>query len=330
MNLNNSKMKKEQRYLYAPTMLLNGLIENPEAVLTDILIYGIYYNSKRMKFDTYDTDEYLISQFVYDCARNGYSIPTYLINRLDELDFADYLMDGPEGMFNSKGIFEPDEIIREIKELSKDNESILDDILEYSRVRASIDFFDLKEYLNYIGITIEDIIIRGGEIELHTPSKETFIRANKDKLIEFRDNDKEERDLVMLAVSLSVRSIIGQNRGHCKTTQDEIFARAFGYSTAKKLPLNPTGSYKNYTSKNRKKRTNILNNLQKDWNIRYYTNSTGLRGTYVIDLYKTTYDDFMTKLMKQKYKLEIIEKEKKEIEKRVEQEILSKYNIKKK
>ena len=34
--------------------------------------------------------------------------------------------------------------------------------------------------------------------------------------------------------------------------------------------------------------------------------------------------------MKQKYKLEIIEKEKKEIEKRVEQEILSKYNIKKK
>ena len=53
----------------------------------------------------------------------------------------------------------------------------------------------------------------------------------------------------MFAVSLSVRSIIGQNRGHCKTTQDEIFARAFGYSTAKKVPLNPTGSYKNYTQR---------------------------------------------------------------------------------
>lgn len=140
MNFNDSKMKKEQRYLYAPTKLLTGLLEEPKAVLTDILIYGIYYNSQKMKFDTYDKENYLIAQFIYDYVKNINLIPEFLTDSLEELDFeADFVEKGKIG-FDNEGNFDADEEIRRIKELSNDNSCLLDSIFEYSRVKVSIDF----------------------------------------------------------------------------------------------------------------------------------------------------------------------------------------------
>ncbi len=134
----------------------------------------------------------------------------------------------------------------------------------------------MKYAMAFYGLTndIQSTIQQGSMIVDSIPKGEPWPMINRDLVIEFRDNDKTEHDLVQLSAYIAIRSILGKDRC-CKTNKKHLHARMFGFNTYMDLiksELNPIikALGTKYSPDNRYRWDNLLMDLQLYWDILIY------------------------------------------------------------
>lgn len=167
---------------------------------------------------------------------------------------------------------------------------------------------------------------QGKKIAETIPPKEPIPMMNKEKLFEYRDQNKSEYELLKFAVNIGMRSILG-TKSYCLTNKNMIFSRAFGYKDIKQLEENKKkiGEYyelyfdKKKPGKVRYHTNKILDEIEvENWNLYKYSNNS-IRGIYIAKKRSIKIEKLieMAKERNKKYRIKAIKYYKSEIEKRV-------------
>lgn len=298
----------KERYLCVPVSLLQNLIIKPNEVLNNIIDYGVYYFSQTQdlkKTDpNFNLEEYLVKQFLYVYYRKTETIPINLLNKFEKyVEIGDILLDEDYNGFHGAE-FNPELEIENIFEIFGKDEDFKKELFDFAKSIATY---------SYLGITgnIENTIKRAKKIEKEIPDHSPMVMIKKDKVFEFRDENKTEFELMTFAVYLGIRSILGK-KSYCKTTKDLILARAFGFRNKTELEKNKPELYLKYSK--RYQIDKLLNAVESEWNIHLYS-SNKMRGIYVSNKNKISLEKLITiaEEKNKKNKIEQLKNKKKQI-----------------
>jgi len=320
---------KDKPYFYIPIMLMRDFVTEPKKCMTDAIIYGLYAPAKKLTFDSgYKSENhYLISQFLYAYNREREHIPQSIITKIDHF-IERKMWEDNYNDFDFEG-FNPDNEVDDFKQLFKEDATLEDEVLEFSRVRANIQYFDFEDYIYKSDITIADIITRGKVIENSIPLRHPKVMVNKHYIMGFREMKKaKERQLVKFAVVVGILSILGKRKGWMQTSKEHIFTRAFGYNTKKDMPATPPKMYTKYFTETIS--TNILNEVEKEWHVHAYR-KTRMKGTFIARKEHVTRKRLVTEVTMKKNAYKILKAKDAEYEQEAIAElnrIINKPNIK--
>jgi hypothetical protein len=168
-----------------------------------------------------------------------------------------------------------------------------------------------------------DLILKNGErISSNVNEKEPFVMAKTKLILEFRDKDKSEQQLLLFASYCAIKSILG-TKDIVKTNKALILSRMFGYRSTKDLPTNlqSNGVFLKYC--NRYHMDKLISMLEMNWKVKTYSRYT--RGLYVSIGSKISLSQLIeyAESTKNKNKLNALKKEKQ----RLSAEIRSKQKL---
>ncbi len=258
-------MKTEEKYLQFPLFLLRNLFIDKHKTINDIFKYGIYKYSKTVKYELYEVARQLM--YVY------YRLTSYLPNDLLEclekhIDDGEIVLDEDYNGFSGSE-FNPEQEIECLLKLFDADEDFK---------AKSIELYQIKIAYKNLGFTpIYNFSLKGSKvIELLIPDKEVMPMVSKSLLLDFRDNNKTEYELIQFAAYISVRSIIGKNKFY-GATKMRIIRRMFGYKgeddLPDKLPIKINLLFDKYVQRHHWEK--IRNILEKNWNVMFYSNNLG-------------------------------------------------------
>lgn len=261
-------MSTSKQYFFIPVCLFRDMAVNRVEVIENMIHYGVYHYAMTANFNEHT----LLSKFIYAALRKKQTIPIEIVSKIEKIDGDLFLSD--DFAFNSSGYFEPDEELMEfLDSLFERDDTLKNDVLEFAKVSASLDFYGLTS-------DIGKIIKFGRFVDNNIPNGYPRANVRRDKLFEFYNNDKSERELIKYAVYLSILSIVGKSKTPKLTNKKMVFARAFGYRNDKEIcELNTKPKlYEKYTTETVSR--NILNEVEDGWPLHAYRKK-GMRGMYV-------------------------------------------------
>jgi hypothetical protein len=233
----------------------------PKKVIDEILDFGIYYVSLKIKYDP----KALTKQFIYWAYR--YDVPESL----------QYIIDSRHWEYVGKGVgfdsdgFEPwEEEVKEVDETFEADPELKERATEYYRFRLTCNLLNIRP-----GTHTFD---QGKELVISMQKGGPMPMANVDRLFYFRDPNKPEFDLIQFMAFIGIKSIVGK-KPFCKTNLNHIRARMFGYSRHKDVPEKVTGSklYRQYAT--RYHMDKLMESLKDNWHVKAYCGHT--RGLYI-------------------------------------------------
>ncbi|MEA5080872.1 MAG: hypothetical protein VB024_04510 [Dysgonamonadaceae bacterium] len=285
-----------EKYFFIPVFLLKNLVTAPNDTLNNMISYGLYDFSQKFNYngrDIWPLDKDLHNatlQVIYAYHRNKQIIPISLLSKLENY-YSECILteDEDSGGFNCRGEFEPlDDLIDEYYNVYTNDEPFKNQVLEFGRMKTIYSLMNVSSN----GKTMKRTIETGKNISSMIREKEPMVMVNRDKVFEFRDEQKTEFELMTFAVYLGIRSILGTKQ-YCNTNKEMIYARAFGYRNFAELQQNKPVLFDKYIK--RYQRDKIFNEIKLgNWNIHIYT-ANGIRGIYVANK-KITLKDFITKV----------------------------------
>ena len=295
-------MNKSARYFFIPIWLLRDIAVNRVDVIDQILRYGLYNFPKTVKL----RDDFILSKFIYFSLRKKHLIPSSMVSDIEAFEPEFFTLDYEA--FGMYGKFKPDLLVEVLLKMFKEDSSLKERVMEVGRVLASLDYFDVVA-------NVENIICNGRILEKYEKDKYPMVMVNKDKLFEFYENEKKERELIKYAVNLSILSLLGKKKGFMNTNKAMIFARAFGYRDHKEiaeLEFKPE-LYEKYTTETVSK--NILNEVEEEWFVHAYR-KRGMRGVYIANKTHMSREDLVMGVAKKRHKSKINKMKDEEYEKR--------------
>jgi len=242
---------------------MKGFFDKKEETINRMLNFGFYYLIQKVNSNL----EYVATQLMYDYYRNKGNLSTFLFDRMQMyIDSGQLQIDDDYNGFAGNE-FHPDfelETLIPILEFSNDFRL------------AAIEHTVSKHVFSKAGITAsaEYITEQGKEIEKKIDPKEAKTSIDFDFLYDYRDNPKNEKQLVQLAAFMAVKSILG-TKNYCRTTKNMILSRMFGYTKPPKEIKHPL--YQKYTK--RYHFTKLMDELSTHWKIKHY--SYHMRGLYI-------------------------------------------------
>jgi len=280
----------EEKYFQFPLFLMRDLTTNKEQALNNIIRYGLY--SMSLKIQT--TIEDAAKQLMYCYYRDRASLPKNLEGKMGlYINHKQLTLDEDYNGFNGE-TFNPELEIEQLLEIFKTD-------LEFQA--KVIDFYKIRQAYKAIGVTGDytNAVRVGKQIQNSIPKGEPMPMMNKNQLFEFRDNDKKEFDLMLFAINIGIRSIIGQ-KSYSKTNKKMILCRAFGYSSVKHLPDIMPELFHKYSGRYHFDRL-LKMILIGNWNIISYAEK--MRGMYVGFKSKITKEKLAEIAEMNKYKAKI-------------------------
>jgi hypothetical protein len=210
---------KEYNYILFPLPLLQEVFKNPQNGFSHIFNYGIY-----MTASTQDvSDENAIMQVLYCFYRGG--LTRSLDQKLKKLVAKKiFIPDEDYNGFSSDGKeFYPEEEVSAIRVYLPRDSTLHDEIVEFHQLRQ------IKDVLN-ITFDIEGVINTCKDLNKEYGGFPKSPRAmiSTAMMFDFYKNPKSEFEKVLFATYAGIRSIIGQEKKFCETTQQMIFARMVG------------------------------------------------------------------------------------------------------
>lgn len=295
-------MNKSARYFFIPIWMLRDIAVNRKKVIEYIFMYGIYNFSKTADLD----DDDMLIKFIYASQRKEHLIPESLKSDIKNIRSDFFELDNEA--FNIFGEFTAEEIKEILSEIFEEDSSLEERVIEVARVIASLDFFSMK-------VNVEVAIDYGNYAESFDEERYPKVMVNRDKLFEFYNNEKKERELIKYAVNLSILSLLGKKKGFMNTNKAMIFARAFGYRDHKEiaeLEFKPD-LYEKYTTETVSK--NILNEVEEEWYVHAYR-KRGMRGVYIANKTHMSREDLVMGVAIKRHKSKINKMKDEEYEKR--------------
>lgn len=261
----------ENRYIQFPLFLLRDVFTNKKKAFNDILDFGIWYYSKKIKFTIHDVSR----QLMYDHYRG--ELPTKLAASIKSYVRKDHLTldEDYNGFCGVHNKFTPDNEIEELKVIFQKDQDFK---------QQAIDHYSIHQALSFLKITNSNelaTIKNAKMIEKEMPKNCPMPMINVDRLFNFRDHDKSEFELVQFATYIGLRSILG-NKQYCKTNKLHLISRAFGYTSHRDVPNRfvsaDVGMLHNKYSK-RYHIDKIIEALELNWGVIVYSKHT--RGLYI-------------------------------------------------
>ncbi|VBB48199.1 hypothetical protein TRIP_D440217 [uncultured Paludibacter sp.] len=258
--------QNDDRYFQFPLFLFRNFMYDTEKCLNDIVCYGLYDLSNKLNIDLFR----MLEHTIYTYYRGG--LPNEIKERLTkfaelgEIDFNENYLG-----FSGQGDFEPTTEMEQLEMIFNTDNDFYLEVCKWFKKVSVINFFEISG--NY------DAILQKGKIIAESiPDKEPFPMIDKNKLFEFRDEEKTEFQLIVFAANVGMRSILG-TKPYCKTTKELILCRAFGFNTMRDLEKEKPPLFKKYF--NRYQTDKILNEIEiGNWNLFRYS-SQNMRGMFI-------------------------------------------------
>lgn len=303
-----------ERYVQVPIFMLRELLTDKEKTLNDILHYGTYNLSKIIKFKPLIFDEekmeqiHCAIQLVYAYYRKKTDVPKDILIELDWLHSVDGWVEQP---FNSKGYTGNVLETASVLERMDSNEEFKNKVLVFGKRVISNKILDFKGSFEYA----EKI---GKEIDGKISKKQVYVDISTEKIIEFRDNPKDEFELMTFAYYCGVRSILGKQIS-CKTHKMRILARALGYTHEDELEGLNNPYFKQFSTRH------MLDKLVKEVEANWYTHFYGIksRGFHVASKNKISLEKLIERVEKKKEKSRALKEEKQLLREKTLAEIYS-------
>jgi hypothetical protein len=238
-------------YLTFPISLLQGITgERREQVIQDIIDYGICSYAKLLP-DPLITE--VINDNILLLKQQPFNRLYHMLSKCCSLADLSTLSVG------------------DLLPIYQANKSLREYGIELYNLRLAFKAFNYRD-------DAEDLSFCVKEIYKRLEANEPVATVKLNMIIEFRDNDKSESEVMQLLMYLAIRSILGKKR-YCKTNFGLIIARAFGYRDCKSVNPNIKASrlFKKYS--NRYHYDQVLARLELSWYV--VTFSRGVRGLYV-------------------------------------------------
>jgi len=264
---------------------MRKLTEQPKQTLEQILHFGIYHFSTRVKYKS----EALPKQFIYWIYRK--QLPRNLSRMKADINW-EYL--GQDDDYNgfTGDTFNPcEEELEEVKHALERDELLLSE---------SIEFYRFQLALGVLGLSATPFAFENGrELFKNQIKGEPMPMANTSLLMNFYKKDKDSFQVEQLAAYIGLKSILGKTP-YCKTNKNHIQARMFGYSRFKDVPeeVRQSTSFKKYEI--RYQMDKLLNYLRDDWYVKTY--SKNMRGMMVAVGDDVSYETLVSAAHKSKRK----------------------------
>lgn len=311
------KEEEDKNYFQFPLHLLRDLLTDKHKCLNNIISYGVYAFA-----NTYSINkELMFKQTIYKYFRRKDELPSSIVERFNEYEEYGELSDHSDisQLFDTKGNFDAETQVLEFYEIFENDIEFFDELVDWYKGVMVYKKFGIKGDYIYT-------YSQGKKIAETILPKEPIPMMNKDKLFEYRDQNKSEYELLKFAVNIGIRSILGK-KSYCKTTKDMIFSRAFGYKDIKQLEANKKkiGKYyelyfdKGKPGKVRYHTDKILDEIEiENWNLFKYSNNS-MRGLYIAKKRNIKLERVieMAKERNRKYRIKKMKDQKRAIEKEV-------------
>jgi len=256
----------DDRYFQFPLFLLRDLFIDKYTALNSIIQYGLYSFSVRVHPSMNDVTK----QLMYCYYRKKSDLPKDLLKKVQSyVDNGELDLNGDYEGFGDEG-FNPEVEIEQLLEIFNFDINFKDKAIEFYKIRQAFIYLGIKG-------NIEKSLEIGKKIHDKIPKGEPMPMINKTQLFDFRDNEKSEFDLMLFAVNIGIRSIIGQNTNRF-TNKKMILSRAFGYKSTKCLPETMPELFSKYSQRHHIDR--VLRKLELgNWNLITYSHN--MRGMYI-------------------------------------------------
>ncbi len=268
------KEPEKLRFIQAPISLMKGMLTNRHECINEIFNYGIPAFAKLIRYDL----SAVAKQLIYEYYRGdpGAAL-TKMTTKYVEAGKID--LDEDYNGFHNK-TFEPE----------NEMESILK--LFHSDIRfkeLAVELYQYKQAVSILGLKIENI----GKFVMQVEKKnlsftgEPMAMFNIKVLFDYRDNEKDEFEVVQLLAYSAINSILGKKK-YVKTNKQMILARMLGFSNSKalnsKLSEQQQSIYEKYSI--RYWFDKLKNALELNWHVRTYSNN--MRGLHITTNSKMT------------------------------------------
>lgn len=254
----------EAKYIQFPISFLRNLTEEPKQTIEQILHFGIYQFSTRVKYKP----EALSKQFIYWTYRKR--LPRNLSKMKANISWKYLGQDDDYNGFTGDTFNPCEEELKEVEDtLERDKLLLLE----------SIEFYRFQLALGVLGLSATPFAFENGRELVENQTKgEPMPMVNTSILMNYYKEDKDVFQLEQLAAYISLKSILGKTP-YCKTNKNHIRARMFGYSRFKDIPENvkESTSFKKYEI--RYQMDKLLNYLRDDWYVKTY--SKNMRGMMI-------------------------------------------------
>jgi hypothetical protein len=283
-------------YIQFPISLLRNLYLEKESTMNNILDYGILKYSTKLSY----TIEAVAKQTIYFYFRGKNDRLRKLMNDFDLFEIGE--ADESE-LFYDETFHPPQNLVEEVLRLFKESHELQLLAIKYFQLHLALEFLEMKG-------SIDSIVKNGERISSNVNEKEPFVMAKTNLIVEFRDKDKSEQQLLLFASYCAIKSILGK-KDIVKTNKALILSRMFGYRSTKDLPINlqSNGAFLKYC--NRYHMDKLIGMLEMNWKVKTYSRYT--RGLYVSIGSKISLSQLIeyAESTKSKNKLDALKKEKK-------------------
>lgn len=225
--------------------------------LSDVFKYGIYRVAMFQQTD----EENAYRQVIY-CYFNIESdkvddLTDYLRNTLDDIED---IVDEDYRGFNGNGKnFEPDEMIGKLTDYGNKHKEFRDAVIEFHKLRQAKDTLNMRYNIE----DVANVYHKYGKME-----GEPLVSVKTDIMFSYYNmrNSKKEYDMVLLAMYMGIKSIVG-NKNFAATTAEMIKCRMVGVKSLsmlqETLKNNKTVKYFYDTYSTRRKYYKMMRDLEK-------------------------------------------------------------------
>src|SRR3990167_11505356 len=130
--------KKDEKYLQFPLFLLREMFANKEEAINKIIEYGIYNYSTKFHYQ----ESEVAKQLIYDNYRGKLS--TTLKKQIDAIKSEIIGMDEDYSGFASKGEFNPEDEISELRKEFEQNEQFYKNAIEHYQMHMAFKSLGIK------------------------------------------------------------------------------------------------------------------------------------------------------------------------------------------
>jgi hypothetical protein len=218
-------MDNEHKYIMFPIALLKGMFTDKNNAINDILDIGIYWYSKRIKYN----HSHSLSQLIYCYYRDKDSLSAVLTSYLDNLvNSEEWLLDEDYNGFS--GIeFNPEYELETLEPIIKSDTLIQNEIKQW---------YSFRQALKELGIkgNAQEIVKSGKQLEKEIPNQpSTWVKVKT--LFQLREAEQvNEIDTALFCAFLGIKSI-GGKKPFFTTNKDHIVARMFGYKSYQQIEI---------------------------------------------------------------------------------------------